>query len=192
MPLPSDAELVEKALAGDRQAFRHLVERHQRFAYALSYRLLGTVGDAEDITQEAFIRLWKNLSRYRHEIKLTTWLYKIVTNLCLDFLKSAYNRHSKRSLDLVDYHNVMSGRATADEPLLNDELAIALSTISAKLSPKQKAVFVLRDIEGLELPEIGKILSLAPGRVKSNLYYARKKVGERIALHYQTPRIVKS
>ena len=191
MPLLSDAELVENALAGDMQAFRHLVERHQRFAYALSYRLLGTVGDAEDVTQEAFIRLWKNLSRYRDEIKLTTWLYKIVTNLCLDFLKSAYNKRNRRSLDVVDYQGVMPGRTTADEPLLEEELAIALSKFSAKLSPKQKAVFVLRDIEGLDMPEIGKILSLAPGKVKSNLYYARKRVGELIAQHYQTKRTVK-
>lgn len=190
MPLQSDPQLVEKALAGDMQAFRHLVERHQAFVYALCYRLVGTVGDAEDITQEAFIRVWKNLSRYRHDIKLTTWLYKIVTNLCLDFLKSAYNKSMKRSLHL-DGHDAALGYGGADEPLLNEELAIALERIAGKLSPKQRAVFVLRDIEGLPMPEIGKILSLGPGKVKSNLYYARKRVGELIAIHYQTKKPVK-
>ena len=190
MPLHSDAELVENALTGDRQAFRHLVERHQGFVYALAYRLVGTVGDAEDLTQESFIRLWKNLSRYRHEIKLTTWLYKIVTNLCLDFLKSAHNKNTKRTLDLDDYRG-MSSYWTADQPVLNEELIFVLEKITAALSPKQKAVFVLRDLEDLTMPEIEKILSLAPGKVKSNLYYARKRVGELIAIHYQTKKPVK-
>lgn len=190
MPLASDQEIVEKALAGDMQAFRQLVERHQRFVYALAYRMVGTVGDAEDITQETFIRLWKNLSRYRHEIKLTTWLYKITTNLCLDFLKSAYNKHTKRTLDLDD-HRGMFSVWSADQPLLSEELAVALEKISAELSPKQKAVFVLRDMEDLPMPEIGQILSLSSGKVKSNLYYARKKVGELIAKHYETTKPVK-
>lgn len=191
MPLLSDAELIEKALAGDMQAFRHLVERHQRFVYRVSYRLLGAVGDAEDVTQETFIRLWKNLAGYRSEIKLTTWLYKIATNQCLDSLKSVYTRHAKRSLDLINYQGVTPASASADEPLLNEELATALEEASGKLSPKQKAVFVLRDIEGLDAAEIGAILALAPGKVKSNLYYARKRVGELIALHYQTKGIEK-
>lgn len=190
MPLASDQEIVEKALAGDMQAFRQLVERHQRFVYALAYRMVGTVGDAEDITQETFIRLWKNLSRYRHEIKLTTWLYKITTNLCLDFLKSAYNKHTKRTLDLDDHRGMFSAWP-ADQPLLSEELAVALEKISAELSPKQKAVFVLRDMEDLPMPEIGQILSLSSGKVKSNLYYARKKVGELIAKHYETTKPVK-
>jgi RNA polymerase sigma-70 factor, ECF subfamily len=190
MPLASDQEIVEKALAGDMQAFRRLVERHQRFVYALAYRMVGTVGDAEDITQETFIRLWKNLSRYRCEIKLTTWLYKITTNLCLDFLKSAYNKHTKRTLDLDDHRGMFSAWP-ADQPLLSEELAVALEKISAELSPKQKAVFVLRDMEDLPMPEIGQILSLSSGKVKSNLYYARKKVGELIAKHYETTKPVK-
>ena len=186
MLLPPDAELIEKALAGDMQAFRRLVERHQRFVYALGYRLLGTVGDAEDVTQETFIRLWKNLSRYRSEVKLTTWLYKIATNLCLDSLKSAHSKQGKSTVNVVDYQGRMPAHASADEPLLKEELAVALERISEKLSPKQKAVFVLRDIENLDMAEIGKVLKLSPGKLKSNLYYARKRVSELFALHYQT------
>ena len=143
MPFLSDPELVEKAVAGDMQAFRRLVERHQGFVYALCYRLVGTVGDAEDITQEAFIRLWRNLSRYRDDIKLTTWLYKIVTNLCLDFLKSAYNKHTKRSLQLDD-HGIMFGHWTADQPLLNEELAIALDRISGLTKERDDGGLVCR------------------------------------------------
>jgi RNA polymerase sigma-70 factor, ECF subfamily len=190
MPSYSDREIVEKANAGDIRAFRLLVERHQAFVYSLSYRFVGTVGDAEDIAQESFIRLWKNLSLYRTEVKLTTWLYKIVTNLCLDFLKSRYNKNRKRMVDLEDRAGMIS-EWNADQPILDEELLVAVEKITADLSPKQKAVFVLRDLEDLPMQEIAKILSMSPGKVKSNLYYARKKVGEKITVYYETKKPAK-
>jgi RNA polymerase sigma-70 factor (ECF subfamily) len=184
MPEYSDQEIVEKAISGDMRAFRRLVERHQSFVYKLAYRFVGTRGDAEDITQESFIRLWKNLNRYRAEIKLTTWLYKIVTNLCLDVLKSKYNRQTKRSVELNDQSGMIS-EWSADQPLLDEELRTAVEKLTADFSPKQKAVFVLRDLEDLTMQEIAEILYMSPGKVKSNLYYARKKMGEMIAMYYQ-------
>ncbi|MEX2231619.1 MAG: RNA polymerase sigma factor [Cyclobacteriaceae bacterium] len=184
MPDHSDQEIVEKALGGDMRAFRLLVERHQSLVYKLAYRFVGARGDAEDITQETFIRLWKNLNRYRPEIKLTTWLYKIVANLCLDFLKSKYNRQTKRSVELDD-HRGMSSEWSADQSLLDKELRSAVEKLTRDFSPKQKAVFVLRDLEDLTMQEIAEILSMSAGKVKSNLYYARKKMGELIALYYQ-------
>ena len=190
MPEPSDRELVEKAATGDTQAFRRLVEKHQSFAYALAYRIVANAADAEDITQEAFIRLWKNLNRYRPEIKLTTWLYKIVTNLCLDFLKSGYNKNSKGMREL-EHHTAASERS-ADQSVLDEELRIALEKMTNELTPKQKAVFVLRDIDDLTTAEICEIMSMSSGTVKSNLYYARKKIGEMLSIFYQTKNPVKS
>jgi|SRR5687768_1803676 len=185
MPDAPDQHIIVKALAGDGPAFRHLVERHQAFVYRLAYRFVGTVGDAEDITQEAFIRLWKNLHRYKPEIKLTTWLYKIVTNLCLDFLKSRDNRSNKRMTD-IDDHTGIPTNLTTDQALLTEELLVAVERLTAELSPKQKAVFVLRDLEEVEMGEIAQILSMDPGQVKSNLYYARRKIGDLINVYYQT------
>lgn len=190
MPDSSDREIVARAIAGDRQAFRQLVERHQQFVYALAYRFTGRVMDAEDITQEAFIRLWKNLSRYRHEILVTTWLYKITTNLCLDFLKSAHNRHSRHTVDLTG-QTAMVSYSPADGPVQEEELKRAMEEITADMSPKQKAVFVLRDLEDRDMDEIAGLLDMSPGQVKSNLYYARKKVSEEIALYYQAKKPVK-
>ena len=184
-PERSDQEIVEEARRGNAQAFRHLVERHQRFVYRVAYRFVVRVADAEDITQEVFIRLWKNLHRYRAEVKLTTWLYKIVTNLCLDFLKSRQNRRASDTVELADYKGMFSA-FTADQPLIDEELYDVVDRVTADLSPKQRAVFVLRDMEGMTMPEISEILSMDSGHVKSNLYYARKKVSEFITLYYQT------
>lgn len=190
MPAYIDREMIEKAIAGDMQAFRLLVDRHQSFVYTLSFRFVGNASDAKDISQEAFIRLWKNLHRYRHEVKLTTWLYKIVTNLCLDFLKSGHNKRSKRMEDLENHTGMVSGWA-ADQPIQDKELRIAVEKMTADLSPKQKAVFVLRDMEDLDMQEISEILSMSSGKVKSNLYYARKKMSEMVLMYYQTKKPVK-
>ena len=190
MPDLSDRELVEKAAAGDTQAFRVLVERHQSFVYAVAYRIVASVADAEDITQETFIRLWKNLKRYRPEIKVTTWLYKIVTNLCLDFLKSAHGKRTKH-MDSVEHHTSVSSGGASDQSVLDEELRIAVEKIANDLTPKQKAVFVLRDIEELSTQEICDILSMSSGNVKSNLYYARKRIGELLSVFYQIRKPVK-
>lgn len=183
MPEPTDQEIVEKAMDGDRMAFRQLVERHQGFVYRVAYRFVRTSSDAQDITQETFVRLWKHLSRYRKEIRLTTWLYKIVSNLCLDLLKSTHAKHSRQALDVTDTD--VEG-AAADEPLLHEELRTAVEKISDTLSPKQKAVFILRDMEDRSVEEIAQILGMSAGQIKSNLYYARKRVSEEITLYYQT------
>ena len=185
MPDPSDQHIIAKAITGDGPAFRQLVERHQGFVYRLACRFVGTVGDAEDITQEAFIRLWKNLHRYKPEIKVTTWLYKIVTNLCLDFLKSRDNRSSKRMTDIYE-HSEIPSNSTTDQPILTEELLLAVERLTAELGPKQKAVFILRDLEEVEVGEIAQILSMDAGQVKSNLYYARRKIGDLINVYYQT------
>lgn len=185
MPDRSDQEIVQEARGGNAQAFRHLVERHQAFVFRLAYRFVGRVADAEDLTQEVFIRLWKHLDRYRAEVKLTTWLYKIVTNLCLDFLKSRHNRKTNHTVELADYKGMVSA-LTADQPLIDEELYTVVDRLVADLSAKQKAVFILRDMEGVTMLEISGILSMEPGQVKSNLYYARKKVSELITLYYET------
>jgi RNA polymerase sigma-70 factor, ECF subfamily len=183
MPI-SESELIEKAIAGDVRAFRSVVEKHQTFVLALAYRFVRNTADAEDIAQETFIRLWKNLGKYKHEIKLTTWMYSIVTNLCLDYLKSARFRSSRNTSNIEEEVKLQTLR-NADQSLMNEELRKAILTLSEELTPKQKAVFVLRDLEALEVDEVCDILKESAANVKSNLYYARQKMSELILNYYR-------
>src|SRR5688572_19986270 len=141
-------EVLQRALAGDQRAFRSVVEGHQGFAYRVAYRLVRNSADAEDITQEAFVRLWRNMPKYRIDMNLRTWLYKIVTNLCLDFFRSSHYIQGELNEDLRSadqVHAYLTPEAGIDAKELEDQLASALKD----LSPLQKAVFVLRDLEGL-------------------------------------------
>ena len=187
MPTLSEPEVIAKAVSGDSDAFRLLVEKHQAFVISLSYRFVGNRNDAQDIAQETFLRLWKNLARYRAEVKLTTWLYKIVTNLCLDFLKSKHGRQV-RNKDALHHDFAIADPTGADQGLMNEELRVAILKLTEELTPKQKAVLVLRDLEELPVQEVSDILSMSPGNVKSNLYYARIKMSELIRQYYQEPK----
>ncbi|HNV28743.1 MAG TPA: RNA polymerase sigma factor [Cyclobacteriaceae bacterium] len=183
-----EQEVIRKAMAGNTDAFRVIVDHYQSFAYSVSFRFLGQAEEAEDIVQESFIRLWKNMHRYRSEVKLSTWLYRIITNLCLDYLKSTYARQQKNLKDVQTEYMLKSQNA-ADEELNAKELNEQIQHAAAELTPKQKAVFILRDLEGLPVEEVCNILSMSAGNVKGNLYYARQHVGTRLKKYYQMDKI---
>jgi RNA polymerase sigma-70 factor (ECF subfamily) len=185
MPEPITPELIQKALRGSQQAFRAIVEVNQGFVYALAFRFVNDEQDAEDITQEVFVRLWKNLHTYKQEVKLTTWLYKIVTNQCLDFLKSRHGRQRKNKVD-IDRSHFVQDHSTPEKEFQQQELSKIIHAAAEELTPKQKAVFILRDLEGLSQEEVSETLSMSTGNVKSNLFYARQKMTEKLRAWYQT------
>lgn len=183
-----EQEVIGKAMAGNTDAFRVIVDHYQSFAYSVSFRFLGQAEEAKDVVQEAFIRLWKNLHKYRPEVKLSTWLYRIIANLCLDFLKSTYARQQKNLNDVQTEYKLKS-HDSADAELNARELNEQIQHAAAELTPKQKAVFILRDLEGLSVEEVCSILSMSAGNVKSNLYYARQHVSSRLEKYYQMDKI---
>ncbi|MBK5277657.1 MAG: RNA polymerase sigma factor [Bacteroidia bacterium] len=176
-------EIIKKAIEGDMDAFRLIVLKNQAFAYSVSYRFLGNAEDSEDVVQEAFIRLWKNMARYKPEIKLTTWLYRIVVNLCLDLLKSTYQRQRKIQ---VSEEYAANNSVSSDASVLANELNGFILMAANDLTPKQKAVFILRDLEDLPVEEVCDILSISAGNLKSNLYYARQRMSAKLKMYYQT------
>jgi RNA polymerase sigma-70 factor (ECF subfamily) len=159
MQQPSQ-EVIGKAMAGSTDAFRIIVENYQGFAYAVSYRFVGNEYDAEDIVQEAFIRLWHNMHKYRSEVKLSTWLYRIVVNLCLDFLKSTQGKVRQRKVDISTSYS-MPDTSTPEHILHTIELMKAIQQAAEELTPKQRAVFILRDLEALPVEEVCTILSMS-------------------------------
>ncbi len=183
MNLP-ESEIIEKAKRGDTTAFRKLVEGYQGFAYTLAYRMLHHHDEVQDIVQDAFIKCWKALPRFDGRIKFSTWLYKIVMNLCLDVIKSARYRHSKMASDVSVDFNLCDAK-TSDDALHQQEFIDSVLKMAEQLTPKQRAVFILRDLEDVDMAEIGVILSISSGTVKSNLYYARKKMNELLKGFYQ-------
>jgi RNA polymerase sigma-70 factor (ECF subfamily) len=184
MPVPLPTDTILRAARGSTQAFREVVEWLQPFAYSVAYRFTGDAEDAEDIVQEAFVRLWRHLPDYKPEIKLTTWLYRIVVNLCFDFLKSRHRRQRKNRVGLADGHGV-ADLSSPEKDLQQRELRDAIHRACETLPPRQRAVFILRDLEGLSAQEACEALSMDPGALKSNLFYARRQMGEKLRALYQ-------
>ncbi len=165
-------DIIKQAKAGSTKAFEIIVEDHQAFAFRVAFRFVGRIMETEDIVQESFISLWKNFDRYRAEVKLTTWLYRIIVNKCLDYLKSASVKQNKNRVDMELAHT-KADYTTPEIELQNKELMKVVHEATELLTPKQRAVFVLRDLEGLDVSEVCSILSISAGNLKSNLYYAR-------------------
>lgn len=168
--------LIKDAQAGDESAFRRLVENYQLFVYNLAFRLLTNQEDAKDVVQECFVRVWKNLTKFNVKKKFTTWLYKIVINLCYDDLRRAYNKYKCDPIEKEESLNLLVEKTSFEEKISNLDLAHKIKLISCHLKPQQRMVFVLRDLQDLKMDEIAHILKISVGTVKSNLYYARLNI----------------
>ncbi len=177
--LQPDADIIYKCRNRDEKAFRILVEKFQSYAFNLAFRLVLDEEDAKDIVQESFIRVWKHIHRYDQKIVFTTWLYKIVINLCYDNLKST-KRRNHMAMRLADNQAILVSNDNASENEDNKDLIRKIRKLSKSLTLKQRMVFVLRDLLELPIKEVSGILGLSEGSVKTNLYLARLNIRERI------------
>ncbi len=184
MPKPVSTEIIKKAANGDQLAFRQIVESHQGFVYALAYRMVGNAEDAEDITQDAFVRLWKHLPKYRSGVKVSTWLYEITTNLSLDLLKSAHHRLGRTRIEEDNASHVIDV-VSAESMVERQELSEYIKAATDALPALQKAVFVLRHLQMLSAEETCQALSMTADQVKAHLCLARKSVARTIDLIYR-------
>ncbi|HCW06496.1 MAG TPA: hypothetical protein DGG95_03915 [Cytophagales bacterium] len=175
-----ELDLIRKSQNGNAQAFRVLVEQHQGLAYSIAFRFTRDAEESEDIVQEAFIKIWKNILKYNEEFKFKTWLARIVTNQSLDYLKSGRKKtYSKQEISediSVSY---------TEQKMEAEELKTIVYQLADQLTEKQKAVFILRDLEMLEPEEVCSILQMPDGNMKSNLYYARLKIKEGLKKIYK-------
>jgi RNA polymerase sigma-70 factor, ECF subfamily len=172
-------ELFTQAAAGDREAFGGIVRHYQNFAYAVAMRTVWDAGEAEDIVQEAFVKVWLNIGTYRPEQKFTTWLYAIVVRIGIDHIR----RKSRWSHIVVRDSGMEECRHPSDEyspdSAIDDRLIIArLRECVGQLPRTQRMVFTLRDLEDMSMAEVMKVTGLSATSVKANLWHGRKRLRE--------------
>jgi RNA polymerase sigma-70 factor (ECF subfamily) len=177
-----DGELIRLCLSGEQAAFDDLAARHYRRVYSVVYRMLGNREEAEDVTQETFLRVYSRLDTFRHGASFAAWVRRIASNLCIDHLRR--RREQNVSLD----QQLESGVEQADESAgsrPDEKLEMAEDTrrvleAMEELPPKQRAVLVLRHVEGLKIDEIAETLKMPQGTVKTMLFRGRQAVREMV------------
>ena len=173
-PPTSDFELAQAAAAGDMRSFEELYERHNRRVYSLCLRMTQNVAEAEDLTQEAFIQLFKKIGSFRGESAFTTWLHRLTVNQVLMHFRRRNVRMEQTTDDGDVPVQVVKG--TEDPARMPVVDRIALDNAIAKLPPGYRSVFVLHDVEGHEHEEIARLLGCSVGTSKSQLHKARMKL----------------
>jgi len=171
-------EILKRCKLKDFEAFQKLVEFYQGYAFKLAFRLVCNDDDAKDVVQESFIRVWKHIGEYDNKNQFSTWLFKIVTNLCYDYLKAKKRRNSFSIDEMKNTSLNQILEAGADENFINKDLIQVIESLANKLTPKQRIVFILRDLQEMEMDEMVEILNMSAGKIKSNLYYARQHIRE--------------
>jgi RNA polymerase sigma-70 factor, ECF subfamily len=162
---------LERLRAGDARAFEELVVAHQHRVYGVALRMLDSAAEAEEVAQEAFMRAHAGLADFRGEARLSTWLYAIVSRLCLNRLASADRRVARPGDEVL--LRVADGEAGPAASAERGELEAALRRAIADLPEERRMVVVLRDLEGLAYDEIARALGLELGTVRSRLHRAR-------------------
>jgi RNA polymerase sigma-70 factor (ECF subfamily) len=184
-----DDELIRAAQKGDRSAFDSLVRRYDRSVLRLALHMLGNEQDAQDVHQDAFIKAYRHLSNFRFECSFYTWLYRIVTNLCLDQLRRRKSRKEDPStvldaageeMDLMA--NLQDERATANpaRELDRKNMHAAIQSALDSLTPRERTVFELKHYQGLKLRAIGEMLSTTEETAKNTLFRATRKLRARL------------
>jgi len=171
--------IVDQAKLGDQKAFRYLVEQYQEYAYILSFRILCNEEEARDTVQESFIKIWKNIKKYDPKIKFTTWMYTIVTHTAIDKFRSL-KRYTMVNIDDVAEHLEKIEDVGPGHKIDNEEIGMIIKLMAEDLPEKQRLIFVLRDIQGLESDEVEKIMKSSKTSVKTNLYHARRAIREKL------------
>ncbi len=173
--------VIQSVLDGDVNAFETLVKEYEKNVYNLALRMTGNSEDAADMSQEAFIKAYNSLSSFRGDSKFSVWLYRIVSNVCLDYLRSRTRKPTvslstenddgeEVELDIAD--ESQSPELLLDRSLTRDAVRRGL----AALPPDHREILLLRDIQGLSYEEIAAALGLEAGTVKSRIFRARKKL----------------
>lgn len=176
-----DPKILNQCKHGNLEAFREIVELYQPIAYKIAYFMLYNEEDAKDVVQETFIRIWKHRVKINSDRNFSTWLYRIVTNRSIDWLRTRKKRQQTIDVESVQYQlSDKNEDVLIDNQITNKDLVTLIQKLATDLSPKQKMVFLLRDTEDLSIEEVTEITGLTIGSIKTNLYYARRKIRQQL------------
>jgi RNA polymerase sigma-70 factor (ECF subfamily) len=181
---PDEADLIRAAQSGDAAAFERLVRAYDSSVLRIATNLLRSPEDARDVYQEAFLRVYKNLNSFRFDCSFHTWLYRIVTNICLDHLRKRKVRREEQGTVVttdgdIDRMERFEERAPAADPerhTQSRQLASRIQSALAELSPRERMVFELRHYQGLRLKNIGEVLGTTEEAAKNCLFRATQKM----------------
>lgn len=179
-----EADLIRAAQRGDEDAFEHLVRTYDQSVLRLASNLLRSPDEARDVYQEAFLRVYRNLNQFRFDCSFHTWLYRIVTNICLDRLRRRKVRKEESTLiqtaeGVVDRAAQTEEKGPASDPerqMLNSELGSRIAAALQQLTPRERTVFELRHYEGLRLRAIGEVIGTTEEAAKNCLFRATQKM----------------
>jgi len=176
----SDATAVAQVRAGDTDAFRVLVERHSHSVFRLAFRMTGNEQDAEDLVQETFLRVYRQIARFDGRASFSTWIYRIAANCSLDLIRSRKRRQEQQAP--VDDEGQEIAMAVAVEGPTPERLAYSgevqqlLGPALDRLSSMERAAFVLRHYEGMAIEDIGRALGVHAGAAKHSVFRAVQKL----------------
>ena len=188
MPKLEERALVAEAQAGSRTAFEELVRRFDRDVLRLALNLMKRPEDARDVYQEAFLKVYRNLHRFRFECSFYTWLYRIVTNVCLDHLRRRQSRPEDQAPEtnsgyydegVADFFERQKEHRPTLDPercLFGKEITARIALAMEQLSPRERVVFEMKHYQGLKLRAIGDALGTTEETVKNSLFRATRKL----------------
>jgi RNA polymerase sigma-70 factor, ECF subfamily len=181
----NDAELIREAQHGNHAAFEELVRQYDGPVLRLAYHMTRSEQDAQDIYQEAFLKAYRNIGSFRFECSFYTWIYRIVTNLCLDHLRKRQVRKEDsgvvtdsdgESFDMLDQVADVRSGASPEKDLMRRELGRRIANALQKLTPRERMVFEMKHYQGLKLRTIGEILNTTEETAKNTLFRGTQKL----------------
>ena len=183
-----DRALVVRIQAGDKEAFRKLVERHQRRAFSIAMSLVRDENDARELVQDAFLRVYKNIGSFQGQSSFFTWLYRIITNLSIDLIRKPGRQVAEIDENDLDKDFPFLSRIDGADPqdvVRRGEIATRLREALAALPDYHRGVILMREIEGLSYEEMAQAMGVSKGTIMSRLFHARQKLQKALVDCYQ-------
>lgn len=181
----SDREVLLAVRQGDEAALAELIQRKTQPLSATVYRILGDAEEARDVVQVTFFKVWENREKFDERWSPNTWIYRIASNLAIDQLRSRRSREKSHEPVKLHLREVFDSRARRDASRLSEEEVTGIfRELSAELTEKQRAVFVLREMEGLSSQEVAEIVGCRESTVRNHLFNARKVLRQALVERY--------